>query len=50
MVSDCQGDHAKLMQQVREHQRTSRRKIISTPVEARRKEHSAARRNDGLDC
>jgi hypothetical protein len=50
MVSDCQGDHAKLMQQVRERQRASRRKIISTPVEARRKEHSAARRNDGLDC
>ncbi len=35
MLADCHGDHQKLMQQVRERQKASDRKIISAPVDAR---------------
>ncbi len=31
MLADCDGDHQKLMQQVRERQRSSRRKIVVAP-------------------
>ena len=31
MLADCDGDHRKLMQQVRERQRSSCRKIIAAP-------------------
>ena len=31
MLADCGGDHQKLMQQVRERQRSSGRKIIAPP-------------------
>ena len=31
MLADCDGDHQKLMQQVRERQKSSRRKIIPAP-------------------
>ena len=31
MLADCDGDHQKLMQQVRERQRSSLRKIIAAP-------------------
>jgi hypothetical protein len=43
MVEDCDGDHLKLMQQVREHQKTSCRRIIFAPVEARSTEHRVGR-------
>jgi len=38
MLADCDGDHQKLMQQVRERQRASRRKIIAVPYSTPRKE------------
>ncbi len=31
MLADCDGDHQKLMQQVRERQKSSLRKIIAAP-------------------
>ena len=31
MLADCDGDHQKLMQRVRERQRKSHRKIIAAP-------------------
>jgi len=31
MLADCDGDHQKLMEQVRERQRASSRKIIASP-------------------
>jgi len=31
MLADCGGDHQKLMQQVRERQKTSGRKVIAAP-------------------
>ena len=34
MLADCDGDHQKLMQQVRERQKSSRRKIIAAPSPA----------------
>ena len=40
MLADCDGDHQKLMQQVRERQRASGRRIISAPVDARSTEQS----------
>jgi hypothetical protein len=40
MVADCGGDHLKLMQDVREHQKKTGRRIISAPVEARSTEQS----------
>ena len=38
MLADCGGDHEKLMQQVRERQKTSGRKIIAAPSATRSKE------------
>jgi len=38
MLADCDGDHQKLMQQVRERQRASPRKIIAVPCPTPRKE------------
>jgi hypothetical protein len=40
MLADCDGDHHKLMQQVRERQRSSRRKIIAAPSATPRTEQS----------
>lgn len=40
MVEDCDGDHLKLMQQVREHQMTTCRRVLSAPAEARTAEQS----------
>ena len=48
MLADCDGDHQKLMQQVRERQRASGRKIISAPVGARSTEQGIG--PDGERC
>jgi len=32
MLADCDGDHQQLMRQVRERQRSSRRKILAAPA------------------
>jgi len=40
MLADCGGDHQKMMEQVRERQRASPRKIISSPSPVSCKEQS----------
>ncbi len=41
MLADCDGDHQKLMQQVRQRQGSSRRKIIAAPSGTSNTEQSA---------
>ncbi|MFN0198601.1 MAG: hypothetical protein ACKVT0_17785 [Planctomycetaceae bacterium] len=40
MLAECNGDHEKLMKKVIEHQQTSGRRIISTPISDRGAVHS----------
>ena len=40
MIEDCNGDHVKLMQEIREHQKKTCRRIISAPVVAQSTEQS----------
>jgi len=40
MVEDCDGDHLKLMQHVREHQKTTCRRVLSAPGKAGTAEQS----------
>jgi len=40
MLADCDGDHQKLMQRVRERQKASGRKTISAPVDVRSTEQN----------
>ena len=50
MLADCDGDHQKLMQQVRVRQNASERKIILAPVHARSTEQGVAADGEQSVC